>query len=69
MQWKDAIGILELQGRGRRSGRWSGLLEEEDALLVGRDDVEQSVAVKVGHDELRADAALVADQLRRLVRG
>ena len=40
------------------------LLEHEDALLVGRDDIEQAVAVEVGDDELGADAALVVDLAR-----
>src|SRR5436190_23263391 len=37
------------------------LLEQEHALLVGSDDIEQSIAVEVGDDELGADPALVVD--------
>jgi hypothetical protein len=40
------------------------LLQQEHAFLVGRDDIEQAVAVEVGHDELGADAALVIDLAR-----
>src|SRR5689334_12707260 len=39
----------------------SRLLDEEDSLLVGGDDVEQAVAVEVDDDELGADTALVVD--------
>ena len=42
----------------------SCLLEVVHALFVGRDDVEQAVAVDVGHFELRADAAVVVDFVR-----
>ena len=41
------------------------LLDEEHALLVGRDDIEHAVAVEVSDDELGADAALVVDLARR----
>src|SRR5262245_41337441 len=34
-------------------------------LLVGRDDVELAVAVDVGDDELRADAGVHVDRIRR----
>jgi len=41
-----------------------GLLEEEHALLVGRDDIQQAVAVEIRDDELGSDAALVIDRAR-----
>ena len=53
----SASGVRGLLGR-------RNLLEQEHALLVGRDDIEQAVAVEVGDDELGADAALVVDLAR-----
>ena len=41
-----------------------GLLEQEDALLVGGDDVQQAIAIEIGDDELGADSALVVDLMR-----
>src|SRR5690349_20997251 len=48
-------------GAKYRSLRPPNLFEQEHALLVGGDDVEQAVAVEVGDDELGTDAALVVD--------
>src|SRR4051812_26908420 len=39
----------------------TGLLEQEHALLVRGDDVEDAVPIPVGDHELGADAALVVD--------
>src|SRR5205807_7905752 len=41
------------------------LLDHEGALLVAGDDAEQAVAVDVGDRELRADAGVVVDDVRR----
>src|SRR5689334_20019574 len=40
------------------------LLDQEYALLVGRDDIEQAIAVEVENHELGTDAALIVDQTR-----
>jgi len=40
------------------------LFEQEDALFIGRYDVEQFVTVDVSNGELRADAGVVVDLMR-----
>ncbi len=47
-----------------RSFRRADLFEQEHAFLVGRDDIEQAIAVEIGHDKLSADTALIVDFAR-----
>src|SRR5436190_9166190 len=41
------------------------LLEIANALFVRRDHVQQSIAIDIGHLELRTDATVVIDLMRR----
>lgn len=44
---------------------WRKLLKIERTLLVRGDHVEQAVVVHINHFELRADATVVVDLMRR----